>query len=1185
MEQIIINHADGSKTPLFSRKNISAVSKATQKIALLSEDVVNITITTATPLDLMIGDTTLIYGKKYKLNQLPQITKNGERNYTYELTLEGAQYDLIDVQYHLPEDCYGDTFYSDLGGHLEVLMWNISRVYPGLWKLGNYPKDTEYTNFTATEKNCLAALQEHCTNYGVEFEITSDGKTNTLNIKAKAGITHTFTLKYGRGRGLYQLSRTNVNNAGITNRLFIYGGTENLGKNYGHTKLCLPGTTRLTSYLEDAESIAAYGIKENEKNYTNIKPGRIGTVTALGTDKITFIDNTMFDLNAKEADGKTTKYLIEGTNAKIKFESGQLAGYEFDLHSYEHGTHKFVINKFQDENGTVFPSETSGAFQISVGDKYSILDIQLPQEYITEAEKDLKEAGTKDFETMTQPQVSYKLALTEGFFISLWGKEVETEILHVGDFIPIEDEQIGVNKAVRITRIERDLLKRHSYDITLSDTVTKSTTVRVLNEIEDLNEVITINKLADPARARRRWLATQELLNMVFDPEGDYYSEKIKPLSIETQMLSVGAKSTQFTLQNITFQPNYGGNPNSLYVSSGTLVHYAIEPDALKLWGLSSATFTNLTSATAYYIYAKCPKNGDSGTIVLSATAKTVEAEAGYYNFLVGVLNSVVTDTNGKNPGRLVSLTYGSSTINGRFIRTGRIESSGGGKCYFDLDNDEIGGVIHFVSSDGTTKNVSDLDQIANETKNYINNTLPGILNEIQAQIDGKIESWFQSSDPATNWTTTALKKAHVGDMWYSSSTKLLKRYTVSGSAYSWTTIEDQKAIDAYTAASKAQDTADGKRQVFVTQPKPPYDIGDLWLTGGKTDGILKRCITKRTSGSYVANDWVEAVYYDNTQTTIDGGIVTAGTVQLAGSDASIKAGITGEGTADTSVRFWAGASKGNRATAPFRVLQDGSFVATKGTITGTINANAGSIGGFAIASGRIGVAASSGDTSGSGLALLSSFIKFSDSYRWASIGTNVLPASTGLVGVGRFTNKTPNSYGTNYGLLIEASGALVNLGIVSKGAIVCDSYVADYGISKLLPSVNTCLTPGDATKPTLFKLMPRFIYSNSGIGLPRRDSICTVLGISNYTAFAVRITIICDRTSTQTGYVCGRNTFVKNSSGGNAMDSNYYPYRMNNNAGNETGKWNMEAGDIREFLLVWDGSSGYYAYLLNIRE
>ena len=50
-------------------------------------------------------------------------------------------------------------------------------------------------------------------------------------------------------------------------------------------------------------------------------------------------------------------------------------------------------------------------------------------------------------------------------------------------------------------------------------------------------------------------------------------------------------------------------------------------------------------------------------------------------------------------------------------------------------------------------------------------------------------------------------------------------------------------------------------------------------------------------------------------------------------------------------------------------------------------------------------------------------------------------------------------------------------------------------------------------------------------------------------------------------------------------MDSNYYPYRMGNNADTDMGKWNMAAGDIREFLLVWDGSSGYYAYLLNIRE
>lgn len=1137
MEQIIIYHPDGTAIPLISKKNVSVVSKATQKTALLSDDVISITVSSAVPLDLRIGDTARIYGKPYKLNQLPEPTKNGERRYSYELRLEGLQYDLIDVHYHLPENAYGETLYADLKGHLAVLVWNINRIYPNKWALGEFPEDTDYKNITNSEKNALQVLQELCSDYGVEFEITTDGKHHTLNVRKQVGITHAFTLRFGRGKGLYQLARKNVNNAGITNRLYVYGGTENLGSNYGHTKLCLPGTTRLSSFLEDKESIGIYGVKEGEKNYSDIKPQRVGTVTALGKDVITFVDETMFDLNAKDKDGKSTKYLIAGTNAKIKFESGQLAGYEFDLHTYDHATHTFVINKFTDDNGMVFPSEETAAFQIQKGDKYSIFDINLPDEYRTKAEKELAEEATKYLPTVSQPQVSYKLSLTEGFFTQLWGKDTATEVLHVGDFIKIEDEQIGVSKAVRITQIDRDLLKRHSYDITLSDTITKSTTVKVINNLQEINETIAINKLADPTKARRKWRATQELLSMVFDPEGDYYSEKIKPLSIDTQMLSVGAKSTQFTLLNVTFQPNYNGDANTLYVSPGRLAHYAIDPEGVKYWLLDGATFAELDTNTAYYIYARCSTTEASGVITLSTTAKAVCSEVGYYNFLIGVLNSVVTDADGGRPGRIVSLTYGSSTINGRFVRTGRIESNGGGKCYFDLDNDEIGGVIHFVGSDGTIKNVSDVDDKTNEVKDYINNTLPGILNGIQEQIDGvieqwfyttnpsplydnptaeaaepnsewttteekekhlgdlfyntdtgkvwryvkkkwaagtgarpktsycwqelqdtelsqalalakdalatankkaqifvatpttpyyvgdlwvqgstgdilrckterlegsysssdwekaskytdnseltnfinnnfanavsdltnqidgKIESWFQTTDPASNWTATD-KAKHVGDMWYNTLTKELKRYTkkkvqIPGSSfakivYLWSKIEDKTALDAYDAASKAQDTADGKRQVFVSQPYPPYDIGDLWLTGDSTNGQLKRCATARATGSFVANDWVIATYYDNTQTTIDGGIVTAGTVQLAnGNSQSIVAGITGGETeaANTSeerkVRIWAGASKENRFTAPFRVLQNGTVHAIKAYIEGTVKATDGEFNGM----------------------------------------------------------------------------------------------------------------------------------------------------------------------------------------------------------------------------------------------
>lgn len=1145
MEQIIITHSDGSETPLFSRKNVSGISKATQKTALLSDDVVTVTVSSAVPLPVDIGDRIKVYGRTYTANQLPEPGKNGLRRYEYDITFEGLQYGLIDAQYKLPPDAYGDTYYSDLYGHLRVLVWNANRVQPNKWRLGSCPAEgtTDYKNLTTSSRNCLQVLQDICSEWNVEFEITPGNGFNTINIKEKAGVTHAFTLRYGRGKGLYSLKRTNVNNAGLTTRLFVYGGQDNLGQNYGHTRLCLPNTDRLTSFLEDAKAIAQYGVKENEKVY-DIKPERVGEVTAIGPDEITFSDttagdNAMFDLNAKKPDG-STRYLLDGVAAKIKFQTGQLAGYEFDVHKYDHATRTFILNRFTDENGMVFPSATSGAFQISKGDKYIITEIQLPESYITAAENKLAEAAKKDFPAMTQPQVSYKLTLSEDFLIKTFGQEVEAEIFHVGDYINVEDEELGINKAVRIVRIERNLLKRHTYELTLSDTVTKSTTVRVLNEIEDINDVININKLADPTRARRRWMATQELLNMVFDPEGDYYSEKIKPLSIETQMLSVGAKSTQFTLLNVTFQPNYNKDPNALYISGGRLAHYAIEEN-IRQWVLTTATYTNLKPATAYYIYARCSTTAGNGTIILSESAITVEQEAGYYNFLVGVLNSVVTDAGGKNPGRLVSLTYGSSTINGRFLRTGRIESSGGGKCYFDLDNDEIGGVIRFVGSDGNYYDIADVQEKTDELKDYINNTLPGVLGELQAQldgvieqwfyqsdpsdtteptkdwiaagtkeqdnhlsdlyyntetgkvwryiktteasgtgkprdvykwqeledtelaqalalaqdaldaandkakifvstpytpyhvgdlwvqgntgdilrckrerltgaynsgdwekaskytddsgltnfinnnflptvsdindqIDGKIESWFQTTDPATAWTTTAEKLKHVGDYWYNTSTKELKYYrriAVSTSTslgtvyvYSWAKIEDQKAIDAYEAASKAQDTADRKRQVFVAQPYGPYDVGDLWLRSwtdstGVARKDLYRCVTARASGFNV-NDWAEATFYDNTQVTIDRGIITAGTVQLANKNSqSIVAGITGgenEAANETEarkVRIWAGASKANRFTAPFRVLQDGSFVATKGTITGTINAKSGTIGNKLLVSGE----------------------------------------------------------------------------------------------------------------------------------------------------------------------------------------------------------------------------------------
>lgn len=833
MEQIIVRHPDGTTALLTSRARKSGVTKAEQSITLLGADTVAITVKSATPLTFHLGDQIDVYGKTYTLNQLPGIKKTGNRNFEYTLTFEGVQYELIDAQFLLPDDTVLDSFTGDLEDFLGILIGNLTRVYPGKWVLGVFPADTEFKTLTYTEKNCLEVLQDLCEQYSTEFEITQANGVRTLNIKT-AGVNFPYTFRYGRTGGLYELTRQNINSKNVVTRLYVYGGSSNLGDKYRYTRLCLPGKAKNASYIEDAAAIAAYGLKENTKIFDDIKPERYGEVTAAGSAYYAFKDATMnFDLNEKDSAGNT-KWLIDGVNAKVKFTTGNLAGYEFDVHKYDHATKEIQVVPFTDENGMKFPSETSAAFQFSVGDKYFFTDINLPDAYKTDAENELLAEGNKVITEYSQPQVQYGLSIDENFIRQFAGELTVVNLFAVGDYIPVEDEDIGVNKSVRITAFTRDLLREYKYNITLGDSVTKTTITRVIEDLQKIDNVIEINDLADPSKARRNWKASQEVLANVFDPEGHYYSEKIKPLSIETTMLATGARSQQFVLQNTRFEPNYEGNPNTVKVVGGTLVHYTIA-ETVKSWQLNTATFSNLVSGTVYYIYARCQKTGTAGNIVFDTVQRKVDSDPTYYYFLVGSLSSAITDTDGKRPARLIALTYGATTINGRFLTTGRVQSADG-QTYFDLDAGEIGGNIKFVSSDGSIKDVADLEEM-------------------------------------------------IGD----------------------------------------------NNKVYTAQPIPPYKKGDIWVDGK----VLRKCNVTRTTGNFVASDWVEAVEYDNTQTVINGGIVTSGTVQLAGNDSTIKAGITGEGTSETSVRFWAGATKANRASAPFRVLQDGSMYASKGIFAG----------------------------------------------------------------------------------------------------------------------------------------------------------------------------------------------------------------------------------------------------------
>lgn len=179
----------------------------------------------------------------------------------------------------------------------------------------------------------------------------------------------------------------------------------------------------------------------------------------------------------------------------------------------------------------------------------------------------------------------------------------------------------------------------------------------------------------------------------------------------------------------------------------------------------------------------------------------------------------------------------------------------------------------------GETVSGSDLyTQLESAWNADISDSTSQLSSDLQSQIDGKIETWYQSTDPSNNWTT-AQKTAHTGDLWYDTKNNVMKRYTGS----SWVESDAKEYL---------LDQIDGKRQVFTSTPTVPYDKGDLWAQG--SNGDLYVCQTAKTaSQSYSASDWVKATKYT------DDSAIQQLTLSVSGAKISLKSGSTSLSSAD----------------------------------------------------------------------------------------------------------------------------------------------------------------------------------------------------------------------------------------------------------------------------------------------
>lgn len=821
---------------------------------------------------------------RYTLAAPANIKKNGTRDIEYTLIMESAQYQLN--RYKLRNTVDKRLKFSMCATpkeYIQVIVDNLNQRDSG-WAVGDCIVSTEKT--IAFDHSFVSdALQSVADTFNSEWEIV--GKTIHLK-KVEYFKDDPLPLSYGKGNGFVPgVGRTTETGSRPVEILFVQGGSQNIDRSkYGSAELLLPKSQTLEyegrTYISDADG---YSIRRQDKAvlYNNedsldcseIYPSRVGKVT-----KVEVIDeaNNFYDIidNTIPENLNYNDYLIEGENMTIIFQSGMLAGDDkaFEL-KYNHAERRFEIVP-QEIDGLTMPG---GVYIPHEGDTYAIFGCMLPDAYIcdnatkTGASWDMFREAARYLYENEDTKFTFS-----GELQGMWAKRNWLKVggkLVVGGYVLFTDNQFAPDGVkIRITGIKDYLTSPYAPTVELSNSVSGKSLNSTLNELENGNVIVDENQKKIIQFTKRRFRDSLETIDMLEQALLENFTNSINPIAVQTMAMLVGDESLQFRFVNSNLNPiqyhiTYNQETKQLIAPATVLQHMTLGIDTItsnrdkntyKHWTMSGYTSPVLDQISQkYYFYAKVPTGTGTGEFVLSPTAIGMNDVSGYYHLLVGVLNS---EYDGE---RSFATLYGFTEVLPGRITTDRIVSADG-KTYFDLANSIIGGNIRFRSTNGTDKNVSDLEDELNERIDTQAQEFVEAVGGLQSQIDGAIESFFYeynpttSNVPASQWTTTEEKNKHLNDTFTNLKTGRSWRWTKSGNSYSWVEITDTATVEALAKAGKAQDTADSKRRVFVSTPYPPYDIGDLWVQG--TSGDIMRCKTARASGSYYASDWVKASKY-----------------------------------------------------------------------------------------------------------------------------------------------------------------------------------------------------------------------------------------------------------------------------------------------------------------------------------
>lgn len=688
-------------------------------------------------------------GERYTLWYPSDFKKEGTRVFDYTVTFGGNEEILKKYKYKLLSDKpYKLKFVMTAtpGMFMELLVDNLN-LYDSGWTVGTVIEAPEKL-LSFNHEKCWAVLGRLAEEFDTEFEIV--GKTINLR-KVEYYKDAPLKLSYGKGNGfLPGVGRANQGGNLPVEILYVQGGERNIDYSvYGSQTLLLPKSQELEyqgrRYKTDKDGMYVTRADRplssyNEDSYdaSDIYPSRVGTVSETDTEPgedtdgndVTFYN---FYDSSVPANLNFEDCLIAGQTMTVIFQTGRLAGREFDV-KYIHDGRKFEIIS-SEQDGMTLPN---ASLYPEVGDKYAIFNISLPAAYVcdnatkTGASWDMFREAVRCLYEREERQFTFI-----GELDGIWAKKNWLAIgakLVPGGYVDFSDPQFQPDGIlIRITGVRDYINRPHSPELELSNTSVGGFLSDELGKLES-EEVVNDKRYKEALQfTKRRYrdaIEAQEMLEVAFDN----YSKGIDPIWVRTMSLLVGDESLQFRFVNsktapVTVMPDFRYDDNTGVFTAPALIlqHMTLgisdikeshKPSEYQYWDMGAYTSPYLGDYGKLYLYAKCGKSGGKGTFEMSGSPHKFE-EDGYYYFLTGLLGSQF------DGARSFVTVYGFTEILPGRVTVDRIVSTDG-NTYFILNKGDGSGEFHgrmvFTAGSGL-KNLDEwpeLDQSIKEAKKSV---------------------------------------------------------------------------------------------------------------------------------------------------------------------------------------------------------------------------------------------------------------------------------------------------------------------------------------------------------------------------------------------------------------------------------------------------------------------------------